>query len=142
VGAPSEAEPLPPPCRDPAPDDLVPLQFQKRFAGEEDRSPLGRIETRQAIEEGRLARAVGADEAEDFVVVDGEADIVDGDEAVKAPRHPARFECRQFLSARLLDEVQIVAHAAGPLRVRYASMNGSMPPSITFCTSGIFSSVR
>jgi len=52
----------------------------------------------------------------------------------------------QLFSARLEDEVQILGHAAAvvdsPVCLRYASMNGSIAPSITFCTSGILSSVR
>ena len=55
----------------------------------------------------------------------------------------------ELLAPRLLHEVQLVGHAALPVVtdtppdcLRNASMNGSMPPSITFWTSGIFSSVR
>ena len=65
----------------------------------------------------------------------------------RAPRARASFSRRAAL-----DEVRAPrrsralpprAHAAlPPIRFRYASMNGSMSPSITFCTSGIFSSVR
>src|SRR5437868_11534254 len=47
----------------------------------------------------------------------------------------------EFLTSRLENEVQLVAHAAAvvepPPCFRYASMNGSIPPSITFWTSGI-----
>src|SRR5690242_3852262 len=55
----------------------------------------------------------------------------------------------EFFPPSLLYEIEIVAHAAAlppdlrpPNSRRYASMNGSMSPSITRCTSGIFSSVR
>src|SRR5207237_1082682 len=49
-------------------------------------------------------------------------------------------ELGQLLAARRLDEA---GHAAClPKRLRYASMNGSRSPSITFCTSATLSSVR
>src|SRR6185437_460866 len=61
----------------------------------------------------------------------------------------ARFERLELLSPSALYEVQVLvrAHAAAlpggvPSCDRYASMNGSMSPSMTRCTSGILSSVR
>ena len=48
----------------------------------------------------------------------------------------------ELFASRFQYKVEIVAHAA-PLDIfRYASMNGSIPPSMTFWTSGILSSVR
>ena len=52
----------------------------------------------------------------------------------------ALYELGQLLPPRRLDEA---SHAALlPKRLRYASMNGSRSPSITFWTSATFSSVR
>src|SRR5687767_13949659 len=49
----------------------------------------------------------------------------------------------QFFAPCLQNEIQIVCHcySCPPDCFKYASMKGSIPPSITFCTSGIFSSV-
>ena len=67
-------------------------------------------------------------------------------EAVGVRRYPRRLQGFEFLASRLENEVQFLGHAAAvvepPPCLRYASMNGSIPPSITFWTSGIFSSVR
>ena len=43
---------------------------------------------------------------------------------------------------QLADGLAHDAFSPAPSCFRYASMNGSIPPSITLCTSGIFSSVR
>src|SRR5690242_1110742 len=70
-------------------------------------------------------------------------------EAIGEGRRSTRRECVELLAPGLLHEVDVVAHAAALPPVpcpansrRYASMNGSMSPSITRCTSGIFNSVR
>ena len=69
-------------------------------------------------------------------------------ERVRERRDAARDERVELLAPRALDEVQLVGsrralpRSARRAPSRYASMNGSMSPSITFCTSGIFSSVR
>src|SRR5256885_11308453 len=67
-------------------------------------------------------------------------------EAVGVRSDASRLQGFQFLAPRLENEVQLFGHAAAvvdsPVCFRYASMNGSIAPSITFCTSGILSSVR
>src|SRR6185437_7655920 len=68
-------------------------------------------------------------------------------EGVRVRRDAARYQRVVFLAPRLEDEVQLVGrHAlfapAEFARLRYASMNGSIAPSITFATSEILSSVR
>ena len=68
-------------------------------------------------------------------------------EAVCEGRHSGARQRVQLVAPGLLDEVQFLAHPGSPLftppvSLRNASMNGSMPPSITFWTSGILSSVR
>src|SRR6185437_3881395 len=66
--------------------------------------------------------------------------------AVGERGHAPLGERLELLASRPLDEVQRVGHAAAlpepPVCVRYVSMNGSMSPSMTRCTSGILSSVR
>src|SRR6185436_14850935 len=57
-----------------------------------------------------------------------------------------RLQGFEFLTPCLENKVQFFRHAAAvvepPPCLRYASMKGSIPPSITFWTSGILSSVR
>src|SRR2546426_6447959 len=61
-------------------------------------------------------------------------------EAIGERRYAPLHELRELLAPRRLDEAR---HAALlPKRLRYASMKGSMSPSITFWTSATFSSVR
>jgi len=67
--------------------------------------------------------------------------------AVRERRHASAYQRVELIPPRLLNEVQLVGHAGSPVftppvSLRNASMNGSIPPSITFCTSGILSSVR
>src|ERR1051325_45424 len=67
-------------------------------------------------------------------------------ETVRVRSYAGRLQGCQFLASRLENEVQVFGHAAAvvdsPVCFRYASMKGSIAPSITFCTSGILSSVR
>ncbi len=81
--------------------------------------------------------------AEELLRIGGAVLAVEGVRVRVYPRRLQRFE---LLPARLENEVELFAHAAAvvdpPPCFRYASMNGSIPPSITFWTSGIFSSVR
>src|SRR2546425_478390 len=61
-------------------------------------------------------------------------------EPVGVRRDATAHQLGQLLAARRLDEAR---HAALlPKRLRYASMNWSRSPSITFCTSPTLSSVR
>ena len=66
--------------------------------------------------------------------------------AIGVRRDAAREQLVELLAPRLHHEVEVVrAHAAlpaAPNRFRYASMNGSIAPSITLCTSVCLSSVR
>ena len=69
--------------------------------------------------------------------------------AIKAVRvrcYTGRLQGFQFFAPRLEDKIQVFGHAAAvvesPVCFKYASMNGSIAPSMTFWTSGIFSSVR
>lgn len=66
--------------------------------------------------------------------------------AVCVRRYASRLQGFQFFAPRLEDKVELLGHAAAvvesPVCFRYASMNGSIAPSMTFWTSGIFSSVR
>ena len=74
-------------------------------------------------------------------------------EAVGKRRHAPRLERLELLAARLHHEIGVVvlglAHRALPEEpfplpccLMYASMKGSIAPSITLCTSVILSSVR
>ena len=75
--------------------------------------------------------------------------------AVGERRYATRDESVELIAPRLHHKIQVVplvgllflAHefppgVAAPNCLRYSSMNGSIAPSITFCTSLIFSSVR
>ena len=66
-------------------------------------------------------------------------------ERVRERWDPRRFERLELLATSAEHEVEFVAHRASSVELpalRNASMNGSMSPSMTFCTSGILSSVR
>ena len=56
--------------------------------------------------------------------------------AIGVRRYPGRLQGFELLASRLENEVQFFGHAAAvvepPPCLRYASMNGSIPPSITF----------
>ena len=52
----------------------------------------GDVEAGEAVEEGGLAGAVGADEADDLAAVDGEVDVAYGGEAAEAHGDAAGFE--------------------------------------------------
>ena len=78
---------------------------------------------------------------------DGGRRRVRAHEAIRVRRDPARDQRVVLLAARLENEVLLFGgHAAfapgAPARLRYASMNGSIAPSITLPTSVILSSVR
>src|SRR5258708_37094403 len=78
---------------------------------------------------------------------DRRSGIVRALEAIREWLHPRGEQRIELLETSLADEVELVAHAASPAgtppaSLRKASMNGTMAPSITFCTSGIFSSLR
>src|SRR5581483_758394 len=57
-------------------------------------------------------------------------------------RHARGDQRIELVPPRTLHEIPFVIHHYAASRLRYASMNGSMAPSMTFCTSGILSSVR
>src|SRR5882762_5520038 len=67
-------------------------------------------------------------------------------ETVRVRRNTSRFESLELFATGLKDKIHLVGHAAAVVELPpcfiLASMNGSIPPSITFWTSGIFSSVR
>src|SRR6185437_1657275 len=60
---------------------------------DQDRSGVWPVKAADAVGEGRLARAVGADNPEDFSARDGEVDTgkrLDAAEALLQPLHPKR----------------------------------------------------
>ena len=59
---------------------------------------VGRKEGREEADRGALARAVGADEAEDLSLADGEAQVVDGHEIAVPLREVADFDHGDFVS--------------------------------------------
>src|SRR5207249_7625753 len=61
-----------------APGPGVRRQGRDVRAAEHDPSPIGGQEPGDEVEDGRLARAIGADEPEDLPLVDAEVDAVDG----------------------------------------------------------------
>jgi hypothetical protein len=69
--------------------DAVRRTRQDRAAGEQHVAPVGRVETRQAVEQRRLAGAVGTDERHDLALGDVEPDTVKRDDAAEADREIA-----------------------------------------------------
>ena len=76
----------------PEPADAVGLASDEGLACEDDLAALGLEEAVQEIEEGRLARAVGADDAEDGPFLDREADLIDRAQPAEGFREPAHLE--------------------------------------------------
>ena len=69
----------------PAPGDLMRSQPRDVLAVEDDGAPRRSQEPAQEVEAGRLAGPVGADQADDLALVDGEVDAVDGGQATEEP---------------------------------------------------------
>jgi hypothetical protein len=61
---------------------------------EADTAPAGPVETRDHVEHGRLARAIGADQPDDLAVLDTEVEGVDCPEPPEVLRQPCRLEER------------------------------------------------
>ena len=79
------------------------------------RPEVGRIEAGDQVDDGALARAVGADQAEDLALLDAQADTVDGLHAAEmlargrraqAPKAPAIGERRRALAHRAVRRQQ------------------------------------
>ena len=70
----------------------------------------GDVEAGEAVEEGGLAGAVGADEADDLAAVDGEVDVAYGGEAAEAHGDAAwrRGRCRRGVAGVLVVVVVMV----------------------------------
>ena len=54
----------------------------------------GRQQPRQHLHRGRLAAAIGAEEAEDFAALDPEADMIDRGELTESAGQSARLDAR------------------------------------------------
>ena len=65
-----------------------------------DVAAVRRVEARDEVEDRRLARAVGADQADDLPLRHVERDVVDRDDAAEAAREVTRFEQRHGASLR------------------------------------------
>ena len=70
--------------RDAVVGDLVRPQLVDRVAVEGDRALVGLVEAGEAVEEGRLAGAVGPDDAGDRALLELEVELADGDQAAEA----------------------------------------------------------
>jgi hypothetical protein len=68
---------------DAALDDLVDAQAGQRWPSKWTEPGRGLVDAGDEVEDGGLARAVGADEADELAIVDGEIDRVDGGEAAE-----------------------------------------------------------
>ena len=67
--------------------DPVRRAVEQRAALEQDLASVGRVEAAEAIEQCRLAGAVGADQAEDLALLQLERDAVERDDAAEPQRH-------------------------------------------------------
>ena len=75
---------------------------------------VGRKQRRQESDRRALAGAVGADEAEDLTLADGEAQVVDGDEIAVALGEVAHLDHRSCVSGSL--------HSRGSLSIERARL--------------------
>jgi hypothetical protein len=66
--------------------DRVGFETDDVFFLEEDLALVGRIITRDQVDQGRLARPVGADQPNDLSGSNGKGDLFDSAEATKPPR--------------------------------------------------------
>ncbi len=73
----------------------------ERAALEHDVARLVLVEPAHAVEQGRLAGAVGADQAADVAAADVEADVVEGHDAAEAHADTSDAEQRRCRSRRL-----------------------------------------
>src|SRR5207244_5628385 len=81
-----------------APDSAL-RERVRRLAGdvlavEHDAAAARPVDTGEHVEEGRLARTVGADQARHGAALDREVDVVDGDETAELLAQPSRLEQR------------------------------------------------
>ena len=74
--------------------DAVRRPVEQRAALEQDFAAVGRVEAAEAIEQCRLAGAVGADQAEDLALFQLERDAVERDDAAEPHRDIANLEQR------------------------------------------------
>ena len=79
-------------ARDAELGDLELLALAERLAEVAHRTRGGLVDAGHDVEAGRLAGAVGADEAEDLALVDVEAHLVERDDAAEAQRHLVDLE--------------------------------------------------
>src|SRR5262249_4722292 len=77
---------------DPEPGDPVRGLGQERSAFEVDRARRGRVEPAQAVEQGRLARAVRPDQTHDLSGLDVERDPVQCDDSAEPDRDVTNAE--------------------------------------------------
>src|SRR5213594_283190 len=107
--------------------DAVRRQRQQRAVAEADVPPLWRVEPAQAVEQRRLAGAVGADEPDDLALGHVEGDAVERDDASEADgeitdgenRLPRRGHARAYTGR------------AGPCQTPGRSCAGARPTSTT-----------
>ncbi len=79
-------------ARDAQLGDLELVALAQRLAEVAHRARGGLVDAGHDVEAGRLAGAVGPDEAEDLALVDVEADLVEGDDATEAQRDGVDLE--------------------------------------------------
>src|SRR4029077_16518356 len=72
--------------------DAVRRAVEQRAAFEQDVASIGRVEAAQTVEQGRFARAVWADQAEDLALFEVERHTVERDNAAEAQSDIANLE--------------------------------------------------
>ena len=77
----------------------VDVPWVDRFAEQEGFAFAGRLQPGEHLHGGRLAAAVGAEEAEDFPALDAEIYMIDGDEITKAAGQAVRLDGHRILAA-------------------------------------------
>src|SRR5262249_61516119 len=74
--------------------DAVRRAAEHRAPVEQDVSAVGGVQPADAVEQGRLAGTVGADQTENLPFIEAERDAVEGDDAAKAHCHIANLQQR------------------------------------------------
>src|SRR5207248_3741913 len=93
--------------------DDVGTQSHYRPAVEQDLAPLRSLDTCDAVEEGRLAAAIGSDDAEDLAWPPVEGNVVDRAQAAELLDHPLHLEQdlsrgRHLVTARDMPEIPLL----------------------------------
>ena len=88
--------------------DLWGRSWSMRSPAQADLAGVGAVETREQIDRGRLARAVGPDEPADLALAHAEGKPVDGDQPPEPLGEPARLDGAQTICGAIGQAVRLI----------------------------------